>query len=279
MAEAETWFDGGWHGGNPKLLGPMDHGMWMASTVFDGARAFEGVAPDLDLHCQRLIDSAESFGLAPTLPAGQVLELAQEGIARFPKGTALYIRPMFWAEGGFVLADPKTTQFCISVYEAPLPAPKGTAVCLSSFRRPAKDQAPTEAKAACLYPNSGRALKEAVAKGFDNAVLRDHEGWVAELATANLWLAKDGAAHTPVWNGTFLNGITKQRVARLLTAAGIAVHERRIAVEELSEADELFSTGNYGKVMPITRYETRDFQPGPIYARAREMYWDWAHGG
>jgi branched-chain amino acid aminotransferase len=271
--------NGQWLEGNPPILGPMSHGMWMASTVFDGARAFEGVAPDLDLHCERLVNSANAMGLRPILTAAEILELAQDGISRFPRDAELYIRPMFWAEEGFVAPDPETTRFCLTIHESPLPKPTGLAVCLSSFRRPLPDTAPTNAKAACLYPNSGRALREAQKKGFDNAVVLDGLGNVAELATANIWIAKEGAAHTPIANGTFLDGITKRRTVKLLREAGIAVHERTIRFEEVMEADEVFSTGNYGKVMPITRVEDRNLQPGPVYNKARELYWTWAHGG
>lgn len=146
-----------------------------------------------------------------------------------------------------------------------------------SFRRPTFETAPVNAKAACLYPNSGRALREVQAKGFDNAVVLDSLANVAELATANLFMVKDGEAHTPYPNGTFLNGITRQRVIALLRADGIKVHERSIGYAELQEADELFSTGNYLKVSPIGRIDDRDLQQGPVYSRARELYWDWAH--
>ncbi len=212
------------------------------------------------------------------LTAAEIEELARDGIARFPKDAALYIRPMFFAESGFVVADPESTRFCLSVYEAPLPEPKGMAVTLSSLRRPAPNMAPTRAKASCLYPASGMALKEAADQGFDNAVVLDAIGNVAELATANIWMVKDGAAHTPVPNGTFLNGVTRRRVAALLEKAGVRVHERTITYPELLEADELFTTGNYGKVMPITRIEQRNLQPGPVYAKARELYWAYSHG-
>ncbi len=277
--EPITFIDGEWIEGNPMIMGPMTHGAWMASTVFDGARAFEGVAPDLDRHCGRLIASAEIFGLKAVKSAGEVLEIAREGISRFPNDAELYVRPMFWAETGFVSADPESTRFCCSVYRSPLPQPSSMSVCISPFRRPLPTMAPTLAKAACLYPNCGRALRDAAAKGFDNAVILDGIGNVAELATANLWYAKDGAAHTPVANGTFLNGITKQRTVHLLREAGVTVHERAITVEELLDADEIFTSGNYGKVMPITRIEDRDLQPGPVYSQARKSYWDWAHGG
>ena len=273
------FIDGEWLEGNPPIFGPMTHATWMASVVFDGARAFDGVAPDLDLHCERLNRSAEAFGLKPVKAPGEILEIAKEGIAKFDGSQALYIRPMLWADEGFVRFDPESTRFLCSVYEAPMPDPKGFSVCISSYRRPLLSMAPTNAKASCLYPNSARALREAESKGFENAVVLDGLGNVAELATANIWMAKDGAAHTPIANGTFLNGITRQRVGKLLTKAGIPVHERVISPEELLDADEIFSSGNHGKVMPIVRIEGRDLQPGPVYGKARETYMDWAHGG
>lgn len=276
---AWTYVDGEWLEGNPLIAGPMTHALWLGSCVFDGARAFEGVAPDLDRHCQRVNSSALAMGLKPLHATGAILELCRDGIAKFPKDAALYVRPMYWAEGGFVDNDPETTRFCLSVYDSPLPEPKGGSVTVSPFRRPTIETAPTNAKAACLYPNSGRALREARSRGFDNAVMLDAVGNVAELCTANIWLAKDGEAHTPIPNGTFLNGITRQRVIKLLREAGIAVHERSLTWQDFLEADEVFQTGNYGKVMPFTRVADRDLQPGPIYSRARELYWSWAHGG
>lgn len=272
------YVDGRWIAGNPPLVGPMTHALWQASCVFDGARAFEGVAPDLDLHCERVVRSARAMGLDPLLTAGEILEIAQEGLALFPRGAELYIRPMFWAEGGFVRPDPATTRFCFSLYDAPLPKPTGFSVMRSSFCRPLPASAPTDAKAACLYPNAGRALAEAQDRGFDNAVVFDALGNVAELATANLWLARNGVAVTPAPNGSFLNGITRQRVLKLLKEAGVPVVEGRVTWQDCLEADELFSTGNYGKVQPITRIEDRTLQPGPLYRQARQLYWDFAHG-
>jgi branched-chain amino acid aminotransferase len=271
------FLDGKWVEGNPPIMGPMTHGAWMASVVFDGARAFEGVTPDLDRHCERLVHSAESFGLKAVHSAGELLEIARDGLKHFDKEAALYLRPMLWADSGFVSPDPDSTRFCFTLYEAPMPKPDGFSVCLSSYRRPAPDMAPTDAKASCLYPNSARALNEAGKRGFDNAVVLDINGNVAELATANFWIAKDGAAITPKPNGAFLNGITKQRVMKLLGERGIEVRETRVTWQDVLGADEVFSTGNYGKVLPITRVEERNLQPGPVYTAAREAYWEWAH--
>jgi branched-chain amino acid aminotransferase len=259
------------------LFGALSHASWMGSVVFDGARAFEGCAPDLDRHCERAVASARHLGLCPTVSPGEVHEIALEGIRRFASGTALYLRPLFFGDEGLTAIEPEGTRFALTAWECPLPAPTGFSACCSPFRRPAPEAAPTEAKASCLYPNSLRAVTAAKTRGFDTAVLLDPAGHVAEFALANLFLVRNGAVHTPVPNGTFLNGITRQRVIGLLRRAGVPVHERLIAFEELLEADEVFSTGNYGKVLPATRIENRALEPGPVYARARQLYWEFAH--
>ena len=273
---AITYIDGEWVEGNPAVMGPMDQAFWFATMVFDGARAFDGVAPDLDRHCERIFRSAEYMGMKPRQTPDEVIDIALRGCARFPAGSELYIRPIFYPEGGFLVADPDSTRFLLTVHEAPLPDANGFSVCLSSYRRPAPDMAPTRAKASCLYPMTGFAVKEAEDKGFDNAVLLDPENNVAEFATANLWIAKDGVAHTPEWNGTFLNGITRQRIIGLLGAAGITVEEPTLTWDDVKDADEIFSTGNFAKVKPVNRIEDRELQPGPVARRARELYWDFA---
>ncbi len=272
-----TFFENTWHEGNPPIMGPMDHAPWLGSTIFDGARSFEGVTPDLELHCARAVRSAENFGLKALKTAGELEEIITEGLAKFPTDAELYLRPMAWATGGFMSPDPETTKFSVSVYEMPMPSLDGISVTLSSFRRPSNEFAITSAKAACHYPNSGRAMREAAEKGFDNAIMLDPIGHVAELATANIFYAKDGEIHTPVPNGCFLNGITRQRMIKLFTGAGYKVHERALTWQEFVDADEVFSSGNYAKLQTVTKIGDRDLQPGPIYLKARELYWDFAH--
>ena len=136
--------------------------------------------------------------------------------------------------------------------------------------------APTEAKAACLYPNSSLAIKEANRRGFDNAVMRDGGDNVVEFASSNLWLAKDGEVITPAHNHTFLNGVTRQRVISLLAESGIDVCEREVKFADVIAADEVFSTGNLGKVLPVTRIEDNHFPIGPICLKAREAYFSFA---
>jgi branched-chain amino acid aminotransferase len=275
-----TYFQGGWHEGNVPIMGPRTHAAWLCSVVFDGARAFEGVTPDLDLHCARVNDSAKKLYLKPTVPAEEWIRLAREGITRFDKDAALYIRPMYWAEkeGPWVQAhDPESTQWCISIYEAPMRAPKGFSLTLSPYRRPTIETMPVDAKAGCLYPNNSRALFEAQSRGFDNAIVCDMLGNVAELATSNVFMAKDGVVFTPIANGTFLAGITRQRVIGLLRGAGVKVVETTLAYRDFEGADEIFATGNYSKVVPVTRIGARSLQFGPHYTKARELYWAFAH--
>ena len=275
-----TFFEGEWHEGNVPIMGPRTHAAWLCSVVFDGARAFEGVTPDLELHCARVNDSAAKLFLRSTVSKETWVKLAREGIAKFDKDVALYIRPMYWAEkeGPSVQAhDPESTQWCLSIYEAPMRVPKGFSITLSPFRRPSLETMPVDAKAGCLYPNNARALFEANARGFDNAIVCDMLGNVAELATSNIFMAKDGVVFTPTANGTFLAGITRRRVIGLLRENGVTVVEKTLAFKDFETADEIFATGNYSKVVPATRIGDRPLPFGRIYAKARELYWAFAH--
>jgi branched-chain amino acid aminotransferase len=275
-----TFFADDWHDGNVPIMGPRTHAAWLCTSVFDGARAFEGTAPDLDLHCTRINQSAQTMHLKPLVSAADWAALAREGLKRFAPDAELYIRPMYWAEEGApggVRPDPESTRWCLTIYVAPFPKPVGTAITLSPYRRPTRETALVEAKAGCLYPNNGRALIEARERGFDNCLLCDMLGNVAELGTANIFMAKNGVVFTPAGNGTFLAGITRARVIALLRDAGVTVVEATLGYADFQSADEIFSTGNYTKVAPVTRIDQRDLQPGPFYRRARELYWQYAH--
>ncbi|MBO6719115.1 MAG: branched-chain amino acid aminotransferase [Rhizobiaceae bacterium] len=276
-----TYVDGDWYEGNVAVIGPRSHAMWLGSSVFDGARWFEGVAPDLDLHCVRVNASATALGLKPTVGVEEMVALTWDGLKKFDGETAVYIRPMYWAEaGGYmgVPADPESTRFCLCLYEAPMITPTGFSVVVSRFRRPTIETMPTNAKAGCLYPNNGRAMIDAKMRGFDNALVLDMLGNVAETGSSNIFMVKDGVAMTPAPNGTFLSGITRSRVISLLRASGVEVQEKTLTVQDFLDADEVFSTGNHSKVVPIIRVEDRHLQAGPTMKKARELYWEWAHG-
>ena len=199
-AWSQTWtfFDGEWREGNVPLWGVRTHAIWLGSSVFDGARVFEGVAPDLDLHCARVNASAKTMFLKPLVPTERWVELTREGMKRFAPQTPLYVRPMYWAERAGPMAlppDPESTRWCLALYETPMRKPEGFSITLSPFRRPTIDTAPVDAKAGCLYPNNARAMFEAKSRGFDNCIVCDVAGNVAELANSNVFMAKDGVVY------------------------------------------------------------------------------------
>jgi branched-chain amino acid aminotransferase len=281
-SETWTWVDGTWLEGNPPLMGPRTHAAWLATSVFDGARVFDGVMPDMDQHAQRVNTSAVKLGLQATMNWEAIVDLAREGARKFGPNAELYVKPMYWAEAdgmSTITPDPESTRFCLCLFRAPLPKPGGSALTVSSFRRPSLETMPTDVKTGALYPNNARAVREARARGFDNALVLDMLGNVAETASSNVFMAKDGVVFTPAPNGTFLNGITRQRVIALLRASGMEVRETSLSVADFENADEIFTSGNYAKVMPVLKLKERSLQPGPVYTRAREAYWDHAYSG
>ncbi|QGX97327.1 branched-chain amino acid aminotransferase [Roseovarius faecimaris] len=276
-----TYFNGSWHDGDVPLMKAADHGMWLGSNVFDGARFANGLTPDLDKHCARVNASAEALMVTPTVSAGDMVEIVREGLKSYAPDAAVYIRPMYWAvEGGMSAIVPKEggeTGFAICLEEIPMAAPTASATLTRTrFRRPVLEDAVVNAKAACLYPNNARMLAEARDKGFTNALVTDALGNVAEAATANVFAVKDGEVFTPVPNGTFLAGITRARHIENLRADGVKVHETVMGFADFEEADEVFLSGNMMKVTPVTAFDDRSYQIGPITNRVREMYWDWA---
>ena len=113
---SQTWtfFEGDWHEGNVPLWGARTHAIWLGSSVFDGARVFEGVVPDLELHCERVNASAKAMFLNPSNSVDEWIGLVREGISKFAPNTTLYVRPMYWAERAGPMAlppDAESTRF------------------------------------------------------------------------------------------------------------------------------------------------------------------------
>lgn len=275
-----TYFQGRWHDGNIALLKAADHAMWLGSSVFDGARFFEGMTPDLDLHCARTNASAEALMMRPTVKTAEMVDIALEGLKGFTPGSAVYIRPMYWATDGdptTIAPAPESTEFALCLEEIPMaPAEASATLTRTRFRRPVMENAVVNAKAGCLYPNNARMLREARSKGFSNALALDAMGNVAETATANLFMVRDGEVFTPIPNGTFLAGITRARHIANLRADGVTVHETVLSVQDFEAADEVFMSGNMSKVTPVTSFDACTYQIGPVTKRVRELYWDWA---
>lgn len=276
----KTYFDGVWHDADVPVMRAGDHGAWQGTTCFDGARYVDGLAPDLLAHCERVVRSARALSLNPGKTGHEIFDIVWEGLSRHPKDVAVYVRPNFFGiDGGQYGIIPATTEagFYICLEEVPMaPADAASRLATTRFHRPILNTAVLDAKAGCLYPNNARMLMEARDKGYDNALVLDAMGNVAETATANIFMVRDGEAFTPMPNGTFLNGITRQRHMKNLRADGVTVTEAVLTMDDFRQADEVFMTGNLNKVTPVLEFDGTHYQHGPITKRARTLYWDWA---
>lgn len=276
-----TWFNGTWHKGDIPIMRAADHGAWLGSTVFDGARFFEGVSPDLAAHMARVVRSAKALMLRPSKTGDEISEIVREGLALYPKGAAVYIRPMFWGihgDASAIIPSDKEVGFAVCLEEIPMAtAEASTTLTTTQFCRPVLESSVVDAKAGCLYPNNARMLAEVKAKGYGNALVADALGNVAESATANVFMVKDGEVFTPIANGTFLSGITRARHISNLVGEGVRVHEAVLSFDDFRTADEVFLSGNMSKVTPVTEFDGSHYQIGPVTKRLRELYWDWAH--
>ena len=279
-----TYHNGTWFQGEVPIITSADHGAWLGTTVFDGARLFDGLAPDLEAHCARINRSAAALMITPTVKADDMVAIVREGLAAYPRDAAVYIRPMYWALAGDelgIIPLKDATGFAISLEQIPMAPPEAASTLTRTrFRRPVLEDNVVNAKAGCLYPNNARMMAEARSKGFGNALVADAIGNVAETASANVFMVKDGEVFTPVPNGTFLAGITRARHMQNMRADGLQVHEAVLSFDDFHAADEIFLSGNMMKVTPIKAFDDTAYRVGgngnPVTQRVREMYWDWA---
>lgn len=280
----KTYYNGAWHDGDQMIMTAADHGAWLGTTVFDGARLFDGLAPDVEAHCARINRSARALMITPTVETEDMIEIVREGLKSYSKDQAVYIRPMYWALAGDelgIVPREGATGFAVCLEEIPMAPPEAaTTLTRTRFRRPVLEDNVVNAKAGCLYPNNARMMVEARSKGFGNALVADAMGNVAESASANVFMVKDGEVFTPIPNGTFLAGITRARHMSNMAQDGIKVHETVLSFEDFHDADEVFLSGNMMKVTPVKAFDDTTYGVGdnqnPITRRVREMYWDWA---
>ena len=189
-----------------------------------------------------------------------------------------YVRPVAWrgSEMMGVSAQQSKIHLAIAVWEwpsyfSPEARLKGIKLATAKWRRPSPECAPVHSKAAGLYMICTLSKHAAESAGFDDALMLDWRGRVAETTGANVFLVIDGALHTPVPD-CFLDGITRRAVMALATSRGIAIHERIIMPDELAQADEIFVTGTAAEVTPVGRIDDLRFQVGPITRALMEDY-------
>ncbi|MFK4065525.1 branched-chain amino acid aminotransferase [Streptomyces sp. NPDC029674] len=263
------WFDGELVPWREARLHVLSHGLHYASSVFEGERAYAGRVFRLHDHSERLIASARELGFELPYSAAD-LDAATREVVRRSGITDGYVRPVAWRGSHNLRLASGDIPVHVAIAAWPWPdvfAPgarlHGIRLGTSRWRRPSPHTAPVRAKAASLYAVSTLAAHEAEAAGFDDALLLDHRGLLAEATGANLFLVLGRELHTPVPD-CFLDGITRRTVIESARDLGITVVERHIEPGELAGATEVFLTGTAYEVQPVASVDGLEFTVGEV---------------
>ena len=271
------WFNGElvpWRDANIHVL---THGLHYASSVFEGIRVYDSEIFKLGEHTDRLINSAEILGFRIEQSADEINRACRETIAA-NKIVDGYLRPVAWRGSEMMAVSAQQCKINLAIaawvwpsYFDPEARMKGIKLKLSSWKRPSPETIPTQSKAAGLYMICTLSKHEAEAEGFDDALMLDYRGRVAEATGANIFFVQDGKLHTPDPD-CFLDGITRRTVIDLAKARGIEVIERAIMPEEMANFTECFLTGTAAEVTPVGCIDDYKFAPGEICQQLIEDY-------
>ncbi len=263
------WYDGALVPWREAKLHVLSHGLHYASGVFEGERVYGGRIFKLTEHTRRLFHSAEALGFEIPSTIAELDQATREVVAaqNIVNG---YVRPVAWRGSEMMAVSAQQTKIHLAIaawewppYFGDEARLRGIRLKTAKWRRPAPDTAPTDCKAAGLYMICTLSKHAAEAEGYDDALMLDWRGRVAEATGANIFLVQDGALHTPKPD-FFLDGITRRTVIALAKKRGIEVVERAIMPEDLTQADEVFLTGTAAEVTPVGEIDAHHFQVGPI---------------
>jgi branched-chain amino acid aminotransferase len=280
--DGQIWLDGKlvpWREANVHVL---THALHYASSVFEGQRAYAGEIFRLTDHSRRLRKSGELLGFEVPFSVEEIDQACRDVLAANQLEDA-YMRPLAWrgSEQMGVSAQKSKIHLAIAcwywgAYFGEEALMKGLRLDISPWRRPAPYTAPTESKASGLYMICTLARHSAQDKGYDDALMFDWRGRVAEGTGANVFFVRDGTLHTPVPD-CFLNGITRQTVIALAEKRGIEVQERAIWPEELESFEQMFLTGSAAEVTPVAEAGPWRFEVGEMTKMLRKDYLDLVH--
>lgn len=271
------WFDGKFVPWRDAKLHVLSHGLHYASAVFEGERAYNGKIFKSRQHSERLHKSAEILGFKVPFSVEE-LDAAKNELIKRQNIVNGYLRPLAWRGSEMLSVSAKNTKIHVAIATWDWPSyfgkeilSRGIRLEWSKWRRPAPDMAPVTSKAAGLYMICTLAKNAAEANGYNDALMLDYRGYLAEATGANLFLVMDGAVHTPTAD-CFLNGITRQTIIELAKESGMRVVERHIKPEELKNASEVFLTGSAAEITPVGEIAEHKFQVGRITETLMDAY-------
>lgn len=281
--EGKIWFDGKLVEWKDAKLHVLSHGLHYGSCVFEGERVYNGEVFKLHEHNVRLHKSAELLGFEIPYSLDELRDATLE-VVKAQGIVNGYIRPVAWRGSEMMAISAQATKIhvAIAAWEWPSYFKKdaqelGLKLRTSEWRRPAPNTAPSASKAAGLYMICTMSKHSAEKHGFDDALMLDYKGRVAEATGANMFLVQNGELHTPTTE-CILNGITRLTIIDLAKEAGIKVVEREIQPEEFAKTQEVFLTGSAAEVTPVGQIDDYKFTVGPVTKRLREDYHNLVRG-
>jgi len=271
------WFDGKMLPWRDAKVHVLTHGLHYASAVFEGERCYGGRVFKMTEHHERLHKSAKLMGFKIPYDVAEI-DAATDAVLAANGIVDGYVRPIAWrgSEMMGVSAHNNTIHLAIAAWEwpayfSPEARLQGIRMTIGKYRRPDPATAPVESKAAGLYMICTLSKHDAEQRGFNDALMLDWRGRVAEATGANIFLVQDGKLHTPTPD-CFLDGITRRTVIALARERGYEVIERVILPEEFAKTQEVFLTGTAVEVTPVREIDDYRFTPGEITRDLLEAY-------
>jgi branched-chain amino acid aminotransferase len=271
------WYNGAVVPWREAKLHVLSHGLHYASCVFEGERVYGGRVFKLAEHSERLGRSARMLDFELPYGADEIAAATREVVTA--NGIADgYVRPLAWRGSEMMGVSAQKNRVHVAIaawkwaaYFGDEGRLRGIRLVFADYRRPSPETAPVGSKAAGLYMICMLSRHKAEAEGYDDALMLDWRGRVAEATGANFFMVQNGELHTPTPD-CFLDGITRRTAIALAKARGVKVVERAIMPEELAQADEVFLTGTAAEVTPIREIGPHHFQVGPLTRQLAEDY-------
>lgn len=252
----------------------MDHGLHYASSVFEGERVYNSKIFKLQQHTIRLFNSAKLLGFEIPYSVEEIINATNE-VIKAQKIENGYVRPIAWGgSDSMSIGLPNKINVAIACWEIPSYLDKKnelSKLCYSKWIKADPRSMPSQSKAGGLYITCNLSKKYAKDNGYDDAILLDYRGYVAEATVANLFMVKNKIIYTPIPD-CFLNGITRQTIIEIAKSLDIEVIEKYITKEELEDADEIFLTGTAIEIRPIGYILEKQYQIGEITELLIEEY-------
>lgn len=275
--EGYIWINGDFIPWKEAKVHFLTHGLHYASSVFEGERAYNGKIFKATEHHERLLKSAEMLDMKPDYTPEYLNTVANELLVK-NNLTDAYIRPLVWRGSETMGVYSRDASINVGMaawywpsYFGPELMEKGISLCWSDWVRPDPRSLPVQAKAAGMYMTGMLSKNKSHDLGYDDALMTDYRGYLAELTGANIFLIINGEVHTPDPHA-FLNGITRQTIIELAKQKGYAVHVRDIMPAELSAADEIFITGTAAEITPVGRIMDKVYKVGSVTRDLRAAY-------